>query len=89
MYEADLEELISKPATYFSDPMEIVQDERLRDSAKILALKQWEFEVRQLDVATEENMYAVAKTTLQDVHNAMRALGHEPETDPAPGGKAS
>lgn len=89
MHEPDIAELTSNPATYFSSPMDIVDSEQLQASAKLVALKQWEFEVRQLEVATEENMNAVAKTTLQDVHEAMRALGHAPESDPAPGGKAS
>lgn len=89
MHETDLEELTGNPATYFSSPMDIVENDKLQESAKLLALKQWEFEIRQLEVATEENMLAVSKTTLQDVHEAMRALGHEPDSDPAPGGKAS
>jgi hypothetical protein len=89
MHETDIEELTSRPATYFSSPMAIVDSEKLELTAKLIALRQWEFEVRQLEVATEENMNAVSKTTLQDVHEAMRALGHEPESDPVPGGKAS
>jgi len=89
MHEPDIAELTANPATYFSSPMEIVETEKLQTGAKLIALKQWEFEVRQLDVASEENMNALSKTTLQDVHQAMRALGHDPESDPAPGGKAS
>jgi hypothetical protein len=87
MHESDIEELTSQPATYFSSPMAIVDSEELEPSAKLIALKQWEFEIRQLEIATEENMYAVSKTTLQDVHEAMRALGYEPESDPSPGGR--
>lgn len=88
MHEPDIVELTSKPATYFSSPMKIVESEELQTSAKLIALKEWEFEVRQLEVATEENMYANASTTLQEIHEAMRALGHEPQSDAVPGGKA-
>ncbi len=88
MHEQDITELISNPATYFSSPMGIVDSKALQTSAKLIALKEWEFEVRQLEVATEENMPATATTTLQDVHNAMRALGQEPDSEALPGGKA-
>jgi hypothetical protein len=88
MHEPDLAELTSRPASYFASPMDLVASTQLQTSAKLMALKEWEFEIRQLDVATEENMCAAQTTTLQDVHEAMRALGHEPEADAAPGGKA-
>ena len=88
MHEPDLTELTSRPASYFASPMELAKSTRLQTSAKLAALKEWEFDVRQLEVATEENMGAAQRTTLQEVHEAMRALGHEPETDPTPGGKA-
>lgn len=88
MYEENLAEIISKPALYFSSPMEIVNSKQLQTSAKLIALNEWEFEVRQLEVATEENMTAIATTTLQDVHRAMRALGQEPGAGNSPGGKA-
>ena len=88
MHEQNIAEIISKPATYFSSPMEVVNSARLQADAKLIALKEWEFEVRQLEVATEENMDATAKTTLQDIHAAMRKLGQEPNADALPGGKA-
>ncbi|MCB1706203.1 MAG: hypothetical protein KDI17_15170 [Halioglobus sp.] len=88
MHEKNLAEIISKPAMYFSSPMEIVNSKQLQTSAKLIALNEWEFEVRQLEVATEENMNAVASTTLQDIHNAIRALGQQPGTGNQPGGKA-
>jgi len=39
-------------------------------------------------VATEETMLASATTSLQDRHDAMRVLGHEPEEDAGSGSKA-
>lgn len=83
MHESDIGELTSKPATYFSSPMEIVNSDKLETNAKYLALKRWEFEVSQVDVTSEENMNAISKTTLQEVRDALRALGH----DAAPGEK--
>jgi hypothetical protein len=88
MHEPDVAELTSRPASYFNRPMDLVASMQLQRSAKLIALREWEFEIRQLDVATEENMGAAATTTLQEVHEAMRALGHKPESDAAPGGKA-
>lgn len=84
----DINDMTSKPATYFASPNEVVESDKLQPDDKLVALKEWEFEVRQQAVATEENMGATSAVTLQDVHQAMRALGHEPESDSTPGGKA-
>tara|TARA_R110001599_G_C12276798_1_gene662636 strand:- start:4586 stop:4852 length:267 start_codon:yes stop_codon:yes gene_type:complete len=88
MHETDLGKITTQPANYFSSPMKLVECNELEPNAKLIALKEWEFEVRQIAVASEESMNASATTTLKDVHDAMRALGHEPGDDTDPGGKA-
>lgn len=77
MHESDIGELTSNPATYFSSPMEIVESDKLESNAKYLALKRWEFEISQMDVGSEENMNAMSKTTLEEVQDALRALGRD------------
>jgi energy-converting hydrogenase Eha subunit H len=88
METPDITDMTSKPAMYFARPEDIVESDKLQPGDKLAALREWEFDVRQQAVATEENMAATAAVTLQDVHNAMRALGHEPDNDTSPGGKA-
>ena len=88
MKEKEVKERVTKPEQYFSSPNEVVQCQDLPIAAKIEALKTWEFDIRQLEVASEENMDASSSTSLQDVHDAMHALGHSATTEAIPGGKA-
>ena len=79
MSQNDTQILISNPAKHFSSPQALADSTELSQEAKIIALKQWDMDIRQLAVATEESMQATSKASLTDVHNALRALGHEPE----------
>ena len=84
MHESDMSDLLSRPADFFNSPQELVDSEKLEASAKIVALKQWCSEIRQLQVASDESMTANSSTSLQDVHDAIRHLGHDPgEVDPS------
>lgn len=88
MNENELKERVNKPEQYFCSPHEIVECHDLSVTEKIEALKTWEFDIRQLEVASEENMDASTSTSLRDVHDAMHALGHSATNDAVPGGKA-
>lgn len=79
MSQDDTQLLISNPTQHFTSPEALVQSDSLSREAKIAALKQWDMEVRQLQVATEESMPAASKASLTDVHVALRALGYEPD----------
>ncbi len=79
MTQDDTQALISNPAERFASPQALVDSDDLSREAKITALKQWDMEVRQLQVATEESMPASDTASLTDVHAALRALGCEPD----------
>lgn len=50
------ERIIADPAANYQRPEEILLDASLSREEKILALKQWALEQRELEVAEEENM---------------------------------
>ncbi len=79
MAQNDTQILISNPAKHFSSPQALADADELSREAKITALKQWDMDIRQLTVATEESMQATSKASLTDVHDALRALGQEPD----------
>lgn len=79
MTQDDTQTLISNPAERFASPQALLDSDDLSREAKIAALKQWDMEVRQLQVATEESMPASDTASLTDVHTALRALGCEPD----------
>lgn len=79
MSQNDTQILMSNPAEHFSSPQALADADELSREAKVTALKQWDMDIRQLEVATEENMQASSRASLADVHAALRALGHEPD----------
>src|SRR5262245_63676659 len=73
---------------YFKTPQSILNDENLDAAQKLKLLKQWEFDLRQLLVATEENMAGAEPKTgksaelLQSVRRALVAIeGEVPRKD--------
>ncbi len=88
MAQDDTQLVISNPAQHFSSPQALAQSEELSREAKIVALKQWDMDVRQLQVATEESMPATTTASLSDVHDALRALGCEPDGEHSGGAKS-
>lgn len=70
------------PASFFKNPMEIVNydDTLLSMEEKIQALKTWELDIRLNDIAVSENMPEFYRArgqtiTLEDVHLAREKLG--------------
>lgn len=52
----DIEKAITAPSMAFASPDELAQSGELTPEQKLRALKQWDYDVRELQVATEENM---------------------------------
>lgn len=75
------------PSRHFGTPAKLVAADDLSRSAKIEALTNWANEIRQLQVAEEENMKGPSDlgTRLQDVERALLELGAD---DPAHDAKA-
>jgi uncharacterized membrane protein YukC len=74
----------------YAHPEDILKDERLDRDRKIQLLKEWEQDLRQLMVASEENMSGNVTgqpaESLKAVHNALEALEpHDDQERPVPG----
>ena len=77
----DFEKALIDPSSVFKTPEEVLQEKDLSREQKIEILRRWEFDVRELQVAEEENMAGPQPVTLDVVLNALRALGATPESD--------
>lgn len=77
----DLDTALASPASVFATPDDLLVEAALTRDQKIQALRQWHYDLRELQVATGENMGAQddAGATLKDVEAALRRL--EVETD--------
>lgn len=70
------------PATAYRSPRELCEDRTLSQSRKIALLRQWEYDLRSIEVAKEENMTSTGSATpganaevLREVRRALYALG--------------
>mgnify|MGYP006908248256 FL=1 len=64
------------PSEEFSSPSDVLKADELTRSEKIDVLHRWEYDARELDVATEENMPATNPSDLLDqILKALNELG--------------
>ena len=89
----DIEKAKLDPSQYFASPRDVV-DCNMPKHDKLTILKRWEYEIRAMEVAEEENMAGPDSITLADVIEAIHLLkndkGGNDDTDSAPtkqGGK--
>lgn len=66
---------VTDPAAVYASAQDVLDDERLTRDQKIEVLRHWEFDVRDLDVAVEENMGGGSNVPLESVLEALRSLG--------------
>lgn len=58
MNNIDVENAKLDPSEHFDDPKEVFDNPEINDDDKITILKQWDYDLRELLVAEEENMPA-------------------------------
>ncbi len=80
----DIEKALLDPSSVFSVPEDVLSAEGLSREQRIEILKRWEYDARELDVATEENMQGTNSSCLQDVIKALDKLGYDPDLDKEP-----
>lgn len=88
MNNARFEEAITDVAKVYAHPTEIVEAGNLSQQQKVKLLRQWEFDLRENLVASEENMTATlpeghSAELLRGVRKALISLGaadHKDET---------
>lgn len=54
--QTELEQMLADPAGHFLAPEAVALDDRLSREQKIMLLKQWAYDVHEMEVAQEENM---------------------------------
>lgn len=72
------------PSCVFAHPKEVLAHEDFSREQKIQILRSWEYDMRELEVAEEENMGGGEPDILDEIHAALLALnaqddeGHPP-----------
>ena len=75
------EKALQDPGLAYKTPAEILQSTDLSREQKIKLLRQWEYDVREIHVAQEENMTGPEPVTLAAIHKALGSLGVFPDTE--------
>jgi hypothetical protein len=70
----DLARALLDPAAVFDEPEEVLRREDLTREQKILILRRWEYDARELETASDEGMRGESPEILDRVLNALRAL---------------
>ncbi len=71
----------ANPTRYYRRPGEVIRDRRLTRQEKLAILEAWEFEARELSVASEENMAGGEPSLLEEVVQARVDLGLAAQPD--------
>ncbi len=83
--EGQIERALLDPSTVFACPRDVVASSGISDAQKIEMLRRWEYDVREEEVAQEENMAGDMPVTLSHVLDALNQLGAHPGHDhPSP-----
>lgn len=71
----DIKKAKLNPARVFASPHQITEEENLTHKQKVEILKRWEYDARELQVATEENMQGSNPELLDIILRELEKLG--------------
>jgi hypothetical protein len=77
MQNPDTEEAKANPSREYDHPADVAKDDTLEPAARLVILKRWEQEARDLQRASDENMTGGEPSLLPDVRKAIDALCRE------------
>jgi hypothetical protein len=77
----EFEKALLDPGLAFKTPDEILKRNDLSRDQKVKLLRQWEYDVREMQVAEDENMTGPQPVAIGAIRDALRALGISPETE--------
>lgn len=80
----DYDKALLDPASVFGTPDKVIAEGSLTREQKIDILLRWEYDARELEVATEENMGGAKPSCLDKVLKALNDLGYDPDYVPEP-----
>ncbi|MCW8196412.1 hypothetical protein F6455_16585 [Proteobacteria bacterium 005FR1] len=72
------------PASEFRHPAEVVSEPSFTKDQKLAVLRQWEYDVREMEVAEDENMQGGSRVALRDVLNALDEVDPDREEQSSP-----
>jgi hypothetical protein len=80
-----LKEALLDPTEVFTNPWDVVSDERFSDEQKIEILRRWEYDAREIQVAIEEGApRRNSENLLERVLAALHLLGASPDIAHSP-----
>ena len=80
----DLDKALLNPAAVFATPEDVLWAAGLTREQKIDILRRWEYDARELEVATEENMPGQNPSCLESIIKTLNALGYDHNLDNEP-----
>jgi hypothetical protein len=80
----DLDRAIASPQDHFDTPRDLLDEPELTHEQKVSALRNWQHDVRELSVATDENMPGGddREQVLEAIDHALRRLDVDPAEAP-------
>jgi hypothetical protein len=80
----DIDRALMDPTNVFRTPQKVLESQDLSHQQKIEVLRHWEYDVRELQVAEEENMPGQSRIALDEILKALRELGAGVDTEHSP-----
>jgi hypothetical protein len=80
----DIDQAMLDPTSVFKKPEEVLKANDLTREQKIEVLRRWEYDARELEVASDENMTGNNSDLLDKVLNALDELGYGPGPENSP-----
>ena len=79
--EEEIMAALLDPSIVFACPRDVVAVLGISDAQKVEILRRWEYDVREEEVAQEENMSGNLPITLSHVLDALNQLGANPDDE--------
>lgn len=79
-----LKDILKDPSDAFHDPTEVLVQARLTRDEKVQILKQWRYDLFQMQVASDENLpgdNVKVATTIRKIDECLRQLRAEPDAN--------
>lgn len=80
----DIDKAMLDPTSVFRKPEDVLKARDLTREQKIEILRRWEYDAKELEVASDESMTGNNSDLLYRVLNALNELGYDPDADNAP-----
>jgi hypothetical protein len=80
----DIDKAVLNPGSMFARPADVCDEQALTREQKILILRRWEYDARDLEVAEEENMGGGPPGLLDEIIRALHRLDADVDVEHTP-----